>query len=78
MVYLTIPTFTFKFIVIVENVEGLITVTAQCRTDHHTLNVVSISQASELLLTSCVPHVVLDGSSVGVEHQWVHLYSESS
>ena len=76
MIYLTIPKFTC--IVIVDNVQGLITLTAQCRTDQHTLNVVSISQASELLLTSCVPHIVLDGSSVGVEHQWVHLYSQSS
>lgn len=43
-----------------------------------TLNVVAISQASKLLLTSCVPHIILDRSSVGVENQWVHLYSKSS
>lgn len=43
-----------------------------------TLNVVAISEAPKLLLTSCVPDIILDGSSVGVEHQWVHLYSQSS
>lgn len=42
----------------------------------YTLNVVAISQPSKLLLTSCVPHIVLDSSSVGVERQWVHLYSQ--
>lgn len=42
-----------------------------------TLNVVAISQASKLLLASCVPHVEPDGSSVGVENQRVDLYSQS-
>lgn len=42
-----------------------------------TLNVVAISKTTELLLTSCVPHIVRDGSSVRVERQRVHLYSQS-
>lgn len=46
------------------------------RTFKNTLNVVAISQASKLLLTSCVPHIVPDTSSVGVETQWVHLNSQ--
>lgn len=37
------------------------------------LNVVAISQATELLLTSRVPHIESDWTSVCVEHQWVHL-----
>lgn len=42
-----------------------------------TLNVVAISKTTKLLLTSCVPHIVRDGSSVCVERDWVHLYSQS-
>ena len=37
------------------------------------LNVVSIAEASELLLARCVPHVELEGTTVGVEFQRVHL-----
>lgn len=42
----------------------------------NTLNVVAVSQASKLLLTCCVPHIIPDGSSVGVERQRVDLYSQ--
>lgn len=41
-----------------------------------TLDVVTISQTTELLLTGCVPHIVYNGSSVCVERQRVHLYSQ--
>ena len=37
------------------------------------LDVVSISQSSELLLASSVPDVEPDGASVGVEHQGMNL-----
>lgn len=43
-----------------------------------TLNIVSISQASKLLLTSCIPHIVLNGSSVSVENQGMHFHSQGS
>lgn len=42
----------------------------------HTLDVISISQASELLLSGCVPYVIFDGSSVGVEDQGMYLNSK--
>ena len=37
------------------------------------LDVISVSQASELLLASGVPHVEPDGPSVGVKHQRMDL-----
>lgn len=44
----------------------------------HTLNIISISEASEFLLAGRVPHVVLDGSSVGMEDQRMDLHTQSS
>lgn len=41
-----------------------------------TLDVVAIAQAPELLLAGCVPHVELDGSSVGMEDERVHLHAQ--
>lgn len=43
-----------------------------------TLNIIAVSQASKLLLTSGVPNVELDVSSVGVEKQWVDFNSKGS
>ena len=37
------------------------------------LDVVAVSQASELLLTSSIPNIEPDGASVGVEHKWMNL-----
>ena len=42
-----------------------------------TLNVVSISEASELFLAGRVPDVELEGPPVGVENEGVHLYPQS-
>ena len=42
------------------------------------LNVVSITESSKLLLTSSVPNVEADRTKVGVESQRVDLDSESS
>ena len=39
------------------------------------LDVVSISESSELLLASSVPHVEPDGAPVSVEHQRMDLTS---
>lgn len=41
-----------------------------------TLDVVAIAQAPELLLAGSVPHVELDGSSVGMEDERVHLHAQ--
>lgn len=38
---------------------------------------VAVAQATKLLLTGSVPHVELDLATVGVEHQGVHLHTES-
>lgn len=43
-----------------------------------TLNIIAIPQASKLLLTSSVPNIELDISSVGVEKQWVDFNSKGS
>ena len=40
------------------------------------MDVVAIAQAPELLLAGRVPHVELDGSSVGMEDERVHLHTE--
>ena len=40
------------------------------------LDVVTISESSELLLAGGVPHVEADGASVGVEHERVHLQQQ--
>ena len=40
------------------------------------LDVVTISESSELLLAGGVPHVEADGASVGVEHEGVHLQQQ--
>lgn len=40
------------------------------------MDVVAIAQAPELLLAGCVPHVELDGSSVGMEDERVHLHAQ--
>ena len=37
------------------------------------LDIISVSQASELLLSSGVPHIEPDGASVGVKHQRMDL-----
>lgn len=42
-----------------------------------TLNVVTIPQASKLFLTSCVPYVKFNGTSVSVEHQRMDFHSQS-
>lgn len=42
-----------------------------------TLNVIPISEASKLFLTSCVPDIIFYGSSVGVEDQRMNLHSKS-
>ena len=42
------------------------------------LDVVAISQTSELFLTGSVPHVELDGSSGSVEDYWMHFDSNGS
>lgn len=34
-----------------------------------TLDVVAITQATKLLLASCVPYIKFNGASVGMEHQ---------
>lgn len=40
------------------------------------LDVVSITKTSELLLSGSIPHVEADGSVVGRECQWMNLYTE--
>ena len=40
------------------------------------LDVVAICQPTKLLLVRRVPHVLLDGPSVGVEHQGVDLHAQ--
>ena len=40
------------------------------------MDVVAIAQAPELLLAGRVPHVELDGSSVGMEDERVHLHAQ--
>ena len=40
-----------------------------------TLNVVAITKATKLLLTSSVPHVKADRPSVCIEHKWMYLNS---
>jgi hypothetical protein len=47
-----------------------------CATTLLTLNVVSVSQSSEFLLTSGVPAVEDDGTVVGVEVEGVNLHTE--
>lgn len=42
-----------------------------------TLDIIPVSQASELLLPCRVPHVESDGPPVRVEHQRVHFNTES-
>jgi hypothetical protein len=39
---------------------------------------VSVTETSESLLASGVPHVELDGAQVGVEEERVHLHTQSS
>lgn len=46
------------------------------RSKMNTLDVVAISETTKLLLTSGVPHIVYNGSSVCAERQRVHLYSQ--
>merc|ERR1740123_1521949 len=41
------------------------------------LNVIAVPQSTKLLLTSGVPHVEPDGSTVCVEDQWVNLHTKS-
>lgn len=49
----------------------------RCHVEHDngalSLNVVSISQTTEFLLASCVPHVESNGTSVSVEDQRMYL-----
>lgn len=53
---------------------------ARCHVEHDngalTLNVVAISQTTEFLLASRVPHVESDGTSVGVENQRMNLNAQ--
>lgn len=46
------------------------------RSKMNTLDVVAISETTKLLLTSCVPHIVCNVSSVCAESQRVYLYSQ--
>ncbi len=41
------------------------------------LDVVAISESTKLLLSGCIPHVETDGTSVGVENQWVYFHTQS-
>lgn len=41
------------------------------------LDIVAISEASELLLASCVPHIKSNGPSICVEDQRVHFHTQS-
>lgn len=54
------------------------TTTFKRNAGENTLNIIAISQASELLLAGGVPNVEFDISSVGVEKQWVDFNSKGS
>ena len=41
-----------------------------------TLNVVAITKATKLLLTSCVPYIKADRSSVCIEYKWMYFNSQ--
>ena len=41
------------------------------------LNVVSVTESSELFLSSSIPNIEFDGTTVGVESQGMHLYPQS-
>ena len=41
------------------------------------LDIVAVSKPSKLLLTSCVPHVELYRTTVGVKNQWMYLNAKS-
>ncbi|TRY83943.1 hypothetical protein DNTS_014672 [Danionella cerebrum] len=43
----------------------------------HTLDIVAVSEPSELLLSGCVPYIIFDRSSVRVEDQGVYFDSKS-
>lgn len=42
-----------------------------------TLDVVSVSETPKFFLSGCVPYIVFDGSSVGVEDQGMYLDTQS-
>ena len=42
------------------------------------LNIVAVSETSELLLTGSVPNIEPDWSPVCVEHQWMYFHTQGS
>ena len=43
----------------------------------HTLDVVTVTETTELLLTGCVPDIESEGTAVGVENKGVDLDTQS-
>ena len=42
------------------------------------LDIIAISQSTKFLLTSCIPYIELNRSSVGMEHKGIDLNTQGS